>query len=165
MARPVSNSTTPSQENSSCVAFGYAGQVRLRLWYKLRRGLGIFFHQGAGQCNRPAGQDDNEQGQNEVSGFYFGEKARDKAKVHAENRYDKRQNSNKDHQRAQQGARRLDIKGLKDFALGEGFRCGGHSAGWARQAGILLEAATAEPEAHIGLVMAGNAKNDEKADN
>jgi len=59
----------------------------------------------------------------------------------------------------------LDVKSLKDFALSEGFRRGSHSAGWAGQAGILLESTTAEPEAHINLVMAGNCEYTKKADN
>ena len=130
-------------------------------WWRLL----VFFYQGAGERYRPAEQDDDEQGQNEVSGFYFGEKTHDKAEVHAEYGYDQRQNSNKDHQRAQQCARRLDIKGLEDFSLGEGFSRGGHTAGRARQAVVLPEAATAEPEAHIELVVAGNAEDNEKAEN
>ncbi len=59
----------------------------------------------------------------------------------------------------------MDIISLKNFALSESLCRGSHSTGWARQAGILLEAATAEPEAHINLVMAGNCKYTKNANN
>ena len=43
--------------------------------------------QRPGQCYRPAGGDDDYQGQNYVSYFNFGEKTVDKPKIYAKNSY------------------------------------------------------------------------------
>jgi len=110
------------------------------------------------QCNRPAGGYNYYKSQNYVTEFYFGEETPDKVKAYSENSDNKGQNGGDNHNEAQKTACRLDIKGLQDSALGEGKRRRSHSAGRARQAGPLLEAAIAEQPAHINPVIPGKCK-------
>ena len=110
------------------------------------------------QCNRPAGGYNYYQCQNYIPELYFSEETPDKVKVYSENSGNKRQNRGNNHNGAQKTAGRLDIEGLEDFALSEGKRRRSHSAGRARQAGPLLEAAIAEQPAHINPVMPGKCK-------
>lgn len=118
----------------------------------------------AGQCNRPAGGYDYYQGQNHVSELYFFEKTFDKAKIYSENSDNGCQKCRDNHYRAQQTAGRLDIEGFEDSALSEGKCRRSHSAAQTRQAGPLLEAAVAEPSAHIDLVMSRDCKCGEEND-
>ena len=110
------------------------------------------------QCYRPAGDYDYYQGQNHVSELDFFEKTLDKAKIYSENSDNKRQNCCDNHYRAQQPAGRLDIEGFEDSATSEGKCRRSHSTAQTRQAGPLLEAAVAEPSAHIDLVMSRECK-------
>jgi hypothetical protein len=115
-----------------------------------------------GQCNRPACGYDNYQGQNHVPELYFFEKTLDKAKIYSENSDNECQECGDNHYRAQQTTGRLNIEGFENSALSEGKCRRSHSAGRARQAGPLLEAAETEPTAHIDLVMSGQCKYGEE---
>jgi hypothetical protein len=114
------------------------------------------------QSDRPAGGYDYYQGYNHISQLYFCEETLDKSKIYAENGNNKRQNRNNNQDGTQKTAGRLDIEGLEDFALGKGKRCSSHSAGRARQAGLLFEAAITEPSTHIDLIMSRYCKYTEE---
>ncbi len=117
------------------------------------------------QCCRPAGGNNDYQGQNYVSDLNLREKTAQKPEIDAKNSYEQGQNCRRNQPTAQQTGGRLDIKCFEDSALGERKYRGGHSAGWARQVVFLLEAAVAEPPAHIGFIVPGPRKQAKESNN
>ncbi len=123
----------------------------------------IAARQGSSQRYRPAGCNNDKHCQNYVSDLNFREKTLQKPEIGAENSYEQSQNRRHNQYTAQQTGSRLDIECFEDSALGERkYRCG-HSAGWTRQVVFLLEAAVAEPPAHIGLIMPRPGKEAEES--
>ncbi len=117
------------------------------------------------QRYRPAGCNNDKHGQNYVSDLNFREKTLQKPEIDAKNSYEESQNCRRNQRTAQQTGSRLDIKCFEDSHLSESkYRCG-HSAGWARQVVFLLEAAVAEPPAHIGFIVSRPRKQAEESNN
>jgi len=125
----------------------------------------ILARQSPSQCYRPAGGNNDYHGQNYVSDLNFLEKTAQKPEIDAKNSYEESQNCPRNQRTAQQTGGRLDIKCFEDSALSERKYRGGHSAGRARKVVFLLEAAVAEPPAHIGFIVPGQSKQSEESNN
>ena len=147
-----------SLDNTQCALCAVYSDVTNFLFSTGKRIKSVICRHCSGQCNRPACDYDDYQGQNHVSELDFFEKTFDKAKIYSENSDNECQECRDNQYRAQQTAGRLDIEGFEDSALSEGKCRRSHSAGRTRQAGPLFEAAVAEPSAHIDFVMSHKCK-------
>ena len=106
--------------------------------------------QRPGQSYRPAGSNNNYQGQDYMFYFNFGKEPLDKTGIYPKNSYKESQKRHNDHDRAQKCNGRLCIKRTimtKDFAPCKLIYRSGHSTSWTRQAVFFLKTTAVRREA------------------
>ena len=108
--------------------------------------------QRPGQSYRPAGSNNNYQGQDYMFYFNFGKESADKTGIYSQNSYKESKKRHNNHDRAQKCNGRLGIKRTittKDFAPCKLIYRSGHSTGWTRQAVFFLKAAAVRRQAEF----------------
>jgi hypothetical protein len=108
--------------------------------------------QCASQCYRPAGSDNNYEGQNYMSHLNLSKKTLQKRKMNANNSYEQAQNRCESHDAAEKCGGRLRIERRPDSPLREGKHRRSHPARRARQPGFMLKPAVAKQQAQIQVV-------------
>lgn len=122
------------------------------------------FRQRPGQRYRPAGRNNNYQGQDYIPYFNFGKESADKTGIYSQNSYKESKKRCNNHDRAQKCNGRLGIKRTittKDFAPCKLIYRSGHSTSRTRQAVFFLKATAVRRQADS--IMCSQAEQSEES--
>ncbi len=120
-----------------------------------------------GQCSRhrhrPAGQDNDNHSQNNMSDLNLSKETLDQSEIHSENCGEQSQNRHNNQSTAEKSSGWLKIERLYNFALHKSKCRSSPAAGRARQAGPLFEAARTKPPFYVHLALLHNPQQSKKA--